>query len=78
MGWIDGRTSILECYWQLQQTDMDNSNQCPFTVKYVPILEELARTRNAAFQSIHIQTRADAQNAPRSLQPFPFSMTGSL
>ncbi len=37
------------------------TNQCPFTAKYVPILEEMIKARNAAFQSARIQTREDAQ-----------------
>lgn len=36
----------------------------PFTAKYVPIIEEMAKTRNIEFQVIHIQTRDAAQNAP--------------
>lgn len=53
-------------------------DQCPFTAKYVPILEEMAKSRNAAFQSIQIQKREKVVNAPRHLQLFPFSMTASL
>lgn len=33
------------------------TNQCPFTAKYVPLLEEMAKNRKAPFQSVHIQTR---------------------
>lgn len=33
------------------------TNQCPFTAKYVPIIEEMAKTRNIEFKVIHIQTR---------------------
>lgn len=43
------------------------TSQCPFTAKYVPILEGLARDRNIDFQSFHIVTREQAQNA---LTPF--------
>lgn len=39
------------------------TSQCPFTAKYVPILEETARKRNAAFQAIQILTREQAQAA---------------
>ncbi len=50
------------------------TNQCPFTAKYVPILEDMAKDRNVEFHSIHIQTREDAQNAP---SPFTtFSLCG--
>ena len=48
------------------------TNQCPFTAKYVPLLEQMAKARNAVFRSVHIQTREDAQHAP---SPF---MTVSL
>lgn len=43
------------------------TSQCPFTAKYVPILEEMAKKRNAAFQAVPILTREQAQNA---LVPF--------
>ena len=36
----------------------------PFYGQYVPILEEMAKARNAVFQSIHIQAREDVQNTP--------------
>lgn len=39
------------------------TSQCPFTAKYVPILEEMAKKRGVKFQSIHICTREQAQNA---------------
>ncbi len=46
------------------------TNQCPFTAKYVPILEEMAKARNAVFRSVHIQTREDAQNTPSPFTTF--------
>jgi len=46
------------------------TKQCPFTAKYVPILESMAKDRNAEFHSIHIQTREDAQNAPSPFTTF--------
>lgn len=39
------------------------TSQCPFTAKYVPLMEEVAKKRNAAFRAIHIQTKEQAQNA---------------
>lgn len=48
------------------------TSQCPFTAKYVPILEEMAKKRDVDFQSIHMVTKEQAQNA---LVPFTaFSM----
>ena len=52
--------------------------QCPFTAKYVPILEEMAKARNAVFQSVHIQTREDAQNAPSPFTTFSLFYDGQL
>lgn len=40
------------------------TSQCPFTAKYVPLLEDAAKKRNAPFQAVHITTREQAQNAP--------------
>ena len=54
------------------------TNQCPFTAKYVPILEDMAKARNAVFQSIHIQTREDAQNAPSPFTTFSLFYDGQF
>lgn len=40
------------------------TRQCPFTAKYVPLLEEMARTRKVPFHAVHIQTREQAQKVP--------------
>lgn len=39
------------------------TSQCPFTAKYVPILEEMAKKRDVDFQAVHMVTREQAQNA---------------
>ena len=54
------------------------TNQCPFTAKYVPILKEMAKVRNAVFQSVHIQTRENAQNAPSPFTTFSLFYDGQL
>ena len=54
------------------------TNQCPFTAKYVPILEEMAKARNAVFQSIQLKTREDAQNAPSPFTTFSLFYDGQL
>ena len=54
------------------------TNQCPFTAKYVPILEEMAKARNAVFQSVHIQIREDAQNAPSPFTTFSLFYDGQF
>ena len=54
------------------------TNQCPFTAKYVPILERMAKDRNVSFRSVHIQTREDAQNAPSPFTTFSLFYDGQL
>ena len=55
---------------EMEQSGISNgftlyyTSQCPFTAKYVPIIEDMAKKRNAEFQSVHITTREQAQNAP--------------
>lgn len=41
-----------------------HTSQCPFTAKYVPLLEEMAEKRGVDLHVVHIQTREGAQNAP--------------
>lgn len=40
------------------------TNQCPFTAKYVPLIENMAKEKGVAFKTVHIQSKEDAQNAP--------------
>ena len=40
------------------------SAQCPFTAKYAPIAEEMAKARNIPFTTIKFETAEQAQNAP--------------
>ena len=54
------------------------TNQCPFTAKYVPLLEEMAKSRNAVFQSVQLQTREEAQNAPSPFTTFSLFYDGQL
>ena len=37
---------------------------CPFTAKYVPVIEACAEQNGIPFKSIHIESREAAQNAP--------------
>ena len=54
------------------------TNQCPFTAKYVPVLEEMARARSAVFRAVHIQTREAAQSAPSPFTTFSLFYDGQL
>ena len=40
------------------------TNQCPFNAKYVPILEETAKSNGIAFKAVKLDSREAAQNAP--------------
>lgn len=46
------------------------TNQCPFTAKYVPLLEEVAKARNIRFKTIHFESAQEAQNAPAAVTTF--------
>ena len=40
------------------------TNQCPFTAKYVPVVEAIAKEQGVSFRSIHITDKETARNAP--------------
>lgn len=67
-----------------EQSDMPNgftiyyTSQCPFTAKYVPILEDIAKKRNAAFHVFPIITREQAQNAPIPFTTFSLFYDGAF
>lgn len=69
---------------EIKQRDIQNgftlyyTSQCPFTAKYVPILEDMAKKRSANFQSIHILTREQAQNAPIPFTTFSLFYNGEF
>lgn len=46
------------------------TNQCPFTAKYVPELEAIAKGNGLDFQAIHIVTKEQAQQAPLPFTTF--------
>ncbi len=54
------------------------TNQCPFTAKYVPILENMAKNRNINFQSVHITTKEQAQKAPTPFTTFSLFYNGEF
>ena len=54
------------------------TSQCPFTAKYVPILEETARRRGVEMKTIHIETAKQAQDAPSPFTTFSLVHNGEL
>lgn len=54
------------------------TSQCPFTAKYVPMLEAVAQQHGATFQAIHLTTREQAQNAPCPFTTFSLFEDGQF
>ena len=46
------------------------TNQCPFTAKYVPIMEQFAKNRGVDMKVIHIDSKEMAQSAPSPFTTF--------
>ena len=53
------------------------TNGCPFTAKYVPILEQYARENNIPLTAIKIDSREMAQNVPFAWTNFALFYNGS-
>lgn len=54
------------------------TNQCPFTAKYVPILENIAKEKNVNTKIIHIQDLKTAKDNPCPLTTFSIFYDGSF
>lgn len=54
------------------------THQCPFTAKYVPLLEEYAAEKGLPFQSILIDSREKAQNAEIPFTSFSLFYKGNF
>lgn len=54
------------------------TNQCPFTAKYVPLFENMAKTRNVDVQAIQLVTTEQAQNAPSPYTTFSLFYNGEF
>lgn len=46
------------------------TNQCPYTAKYVPLLEAVAKAKGAKFKTIHIESSGQAQKAPAAVTTY--------
>lgn len=54
------------------------TNQCPFTAKYVPLLEQIANQHRIYFHTIHIHTTEQAQHAPSPFTTFSLFYNGKF
>ncbi len=54
------------------------TNQCPFTAKYVPLLEDVAKARGVSLSVVHIRSGEEAKNAPCPFATFSLFYDGEL
>lgn len=54
------------------------THQCPFTAKYVPVLEQAAKEHNISFKSILINSREEAQNMPVASTTYALFLDGKF
>lgn len=54
------------------------ADQCPYTAKYVPLLEDTAKQNGVPLKVIHIETAAQAQSAPTPFTSFSLFRNGQF
>ncbi|MFZ2538440.1 MAG: YoaP domain-containing protein [Oscillospiraceae bacterium] len=54
------------------------SHQCPFTAKYVPIIEDVAKASGIAFKAVRFKTTEQAQNAPAPFTTYSLFYNGDF
>lgn len=54
------------------------TNQCPFTAKYVPLLQQLSKEKGVDLQVVPILTREQAQNAPTPFTTYSLFYNGEF
>ena len=54
------------------------TSQCPFTAKYVPLLEDIARSKNVPINIVHIDTKDAAQKCPSAFTAFALFYNGEF
>lgn len=70
---------------QVKQPHIDSAGfvlyhtfQCPFTAKYVPLIQEVATSRGVALQAILLETVEQAQAAPTPVTSYSLFYEGNL
>lgn len=54
------------------------THQCPFTAKYVPLIEAAAHERNIPFNTVRFETAEQAQNAPAPFTAYSLFYDGEF
>ena len=52
--------------------------QCPFTAKYVPLIENIANEKSIPFKTIRFETTEEAQNAPAPFTTYSLFYNGEF
>ncbi|MCL2111345.1 MAG: YoaP domain-containing protein [Clostridiales bacterium] len=54
------------------------AHQCPFTAKYVPMIEDMAKSKGVPFVAIRYETAEEAQNAPAPFTSYSLFFDGEF
>lgn len=54
------------------------AHQCPFTAKYVPLIEHIAKEKGIPFKTIRFETTKQAQNAPAPFTSYSLFYNGAF
>lgn len=54
------------------------THQCPFTAKYVPLIEKVAKEKAVAFKAVRLETTEQAQHAPAPFTTYSLFYNGDF
>ena len=54
------------------------AHQCPYTAKYVPLIEQIAQSRNVPFRAVRFETAEQAQAAPAPFTSYSLFWNGEF
>lgn len=72
------KTHVKKTQVKEQGFSLYYTNQCPFTVKYVPLIENIAKQQGIPFDSILLETAEQAQNAPAPFTTYSLFYNGEF
>ena len=54
------------------------AHQCPFTAKYVPLIENVAKTKSVPFKAVRLEKTEEVQNAPAPFTSYSLFYNGEF
>lgn len=54
------------------------THQCPYTAKYVPLIESIAKEKNISFKTVFIDSLKDAKNSPAAVTTYALFYDGNF